>query len=127
LRKPDEWGSFDYQLALKLLKEKGLPVSEEQKQSLKDERIKALEQAEGEPASNILGYYIVSILFFPVWICDRVDLGIFKKTLPNGRIIPVYNNEVKNMEEHFYNSILYFGALCFTSILPDILEASKLY
>ena len=103
ISKPDEWGSFDYQLALKLLKEKGLPVSEEQRQSLKDERNKELEQSEGEPVSNILGYYIVSIFFFPIGFVIGWIWAFSKKTLPNGKIIPVYNKEVQKHGRIIYN------------------------
>src|SRR5918993_2096184 len=42
LAKPDEWGSFDYQLSQKILKQRGIIISPEEKQALKSERYKAL-------------------------------------------------------------------------------------
>jgi hypothetical protein len=93
--RPDEWGSFDYQLALKLLKEKGVPVSEEQKEQLKNERVKALAKQDGEPVSNIVGYYVLCVLFFPIGFLIGWIWAYSKKTLPNGAIIHTYNNKVR--------------------------------
>jgi hypothetical protein len=95
LSKPDEWGPFDYQLAQKLLKEKGVEVTKEKTESLKAERYKELAKPEGEPAKNIVGYYIISILFFPVGMIIGWVWGYSKKQLLDGYKIYAYNERVR--------------------------------
>ena len=80
LAKPDEWGSFDYQLAQDLLTKRGVEVTKEKTDRLKADRYKQLAQPEGEPVKNIVGYYIISISFFPV-VNHWLGLGAFKETI----------------------------------------------
>ncbi|ANE51704.1 hypothetical protein [Flavisolibacter tropicus] len=93
--KPDEWGSFDYQLAQKILKDKGLEVSEEQKLAYKTQRNKELAKPENESSSNVLLYYILSLLFFPLGMIAGWIWAYSKKTLPNGQRIYVYDTTVQ--------------------------------
>jgi hypothetical protein len=95
LAKPDEWGSFDYQLAQKLLKEKGIEITREKAEILKAERYKELAQPESEPAKNIVGYYILCILFFPVGLVIGWVWGNSKKQLPDGYKVYAYNDKVR--------------------------------
>jgi hypothetical protein len=95
IAKPDEWGSFDYQLAQKLLKEKGMEVSEEQKRAYKTLRNKELAIPEKETATSIGLYYILSLIIFPVGIIIGWVWAYSKKTLPNGQRIHVYNKVVQ--------------------------------
>src|SRR5689334_4375928 len=46
IAKPDEWGTFDYQLAQKLLKERGKEIKPETAAQLKKERIAELRKPE---------------------------------------------------------------------------------
>lgn len=94
--KPDEWGAFDYQLAQKLLKERGVDITKEKTDRLKADRYKELAKPEGEPAKNIVGYYIISILFFPVGLIIGWVWGYSKKQLPDGYKVYTYNNSVRN-------------------------------
>lgn len=96
LAKPDEWGAFDYQLAQALLKQRGAEVSQEKREQLKAKRYKQIAQPEGEDVKNIIGYYIVSILIFPVgWIIGWV-WGYSKKQLPDGYKVYAYNERVRS-------------------------------
>ena len=95
LAKPDEWGAFDYQLATALLKKRGIDITKEKTDRLKVDRYYELARPEGEDAKNIVGYYIVSILFFPVgWIIGWI-WGYSKKQLPDGYRVYAYNERVR--------------------------------
>lgn len=96
LAKPDEWGSFDYQLAQELLRERGVTITKEKTDRLKADRYYELARPEGEAVKNILGYYIISILFFPIgWIIGWV-WGYSKKQLPDGYKVYAYNEKVRS-------------------------------
>jgi len=95
LAKPDEWGAFDYQLATALLKKRGVDINMQKTDRLKADRYYELARPEGENATNIVGYYIVSILFFPVgWIIGWI-WGYSKKQLPDGYRVYAYNEKVR--------------------------------
>jgi hypothetical protein len=94
--KPDVWGSLDYLLAQKILAQRGLPVSEEEKQTLRTERSKALQQPEKEKDLSIILYYIIS-LFFPVGIVIGWVWTNSKKTLPDGTKVHRYD---ANLQRH---------------------------
>lgn len=95
LAKPDEWGAFDYQLATALLRKRGIDITKEKTDRLKVDRYYELAKPEGEDAKNIVGYYIVSILFFPVgWIIGWI-WGYSKKQLPDGYRVYAYNERVR--------------------------------
>ncbi|MBO9681186.1 MAG: hypothetical protein J7502_00710 [Flavisolibacter sp.] len=95
LAKPDEWGSFDYQLAKELLMQRGIEVSKEKTERMKAERYKEIAQPEGESVKNIVGYYIVSILFFPIGLIIGWVWGYSKKQLPDGYRVSAYNSSVQ--------------------------------
>ena len=95
LAKPDEWGAFDYQLAQELLRKKGVEITKEKTERLKLDRYYALAQPEGEAVKNIVGYYIVSIFFFPTgWIIGWT-WGYSKKQMPDGNRVYAYNEKVR--------------------------------
>ena len=96
LAKPDEWGPFDYQLAQELLKQRGIEIAQEQTERLKAERYKQIAQPEDEPIKNIVGYYIISILFFPIGLIIGWVWGYSKKQLPDGYKVRAYNEKVQN-------------------------------
>lgn len=96
LAKPDEWGSFDYQLAQDLLRQRGVTITKEKTDRLKADRYYELAKPEGEAVKNILGYYVISILFFPIgWIIGWV-WGYSKKQLPDGYKVYAYNEKVRS-------------------------------
>ncbi len=107
ITKPDEWGSFDYLLSQRILNERGIIISEEEKQSLKSERYKALRKPEQETKSNIVAYYIVGILFFPIGIIIGWVWGYSKKTLPDGKIVRAYD---RNTQAH--GQTIFIIAIC---------------
>jgi hypothetical protein len=89
ISKPDEWGHFDYQLAQKLLKERGHDIEEGILTKLKENRIKDL--AQPEKASRLLLFFGYCFIPFGVIIGFLIGRHLFhsKKPLPNGQ--PVFS------------------------------------
>ncbi len=93
ISKPDEWGNFDYQLAQKILKDRGKEIKPDTVQNLKTQRFDELSTP--EKASQLLifaGYFFV---FFGAVIGIIIGWSLYssKKTLPNGHRVFVYRNE----------------------------------
>jgi hypothetical protein len=91
IAKPDEWGSFDYTLAQNILKQRGIKISQEEKEQFKADRLIELAVPATEKRSMIVGYYVASVLFFPVGIIIGWIWGYSKKQLPNGEKIHAYD------------------------------------
>lgn len=95
LAKPDEWGHFDYQLAKKLLAERGKEVRPEQTQKLWNSRVEDLAAPEEVKSSSIVINYIVAFFFFPVGLFIGWHWMSAKKTLPNGGRVLMYTARVQ--------------------------------
>lgn len=105
LQKPDEWGFFDYQLAKKILSERGCPASDIQLEKMKKDRILELEK----PAKTGKTLFLIAYLFIlsglmylasPRFIIDSIAflqtvvsviIGQYiyknKNVLPDGKIV----------------------------------------
>lgn len=94
--KPDEWGQFDYQLAQKLLKERGLEIKPELAQILKSQRIDELNKPEAAPGYLIFLGYFLSVFGALPGILIGWTLAHLKRTLPDGRRVYVYSEEDRN-------------------------------
>jgi hypothetical protein len=88
--KPDEWGFLDYQLAQKILKERGKEVNPELVLLLKKQRNKDLETPETAHRYWITAGYIFAFLGGLIGVVIAWTLSYFKKTLPDGRRVFVY-------------------------------------
>ncbi|MBP7555153.1 MAG: hypothetical protein KA821_02735 [Chitinophagaceae bacterium] len=90
IARPDEWGHFDYQLALKLLKERGHEIEEDRLAKLKEERIKDL--AQPEKAGGWLLFFGYCFIPFGVIVGFLIGRHLFysKKILPNGQLVFSY-------------------------------------
>jgi hypothetical protein len=95
LAKPDEWGHFDYQLAKKLLAERGKEVRPEQTQKLWNRRVEELAAPEGVKSSSIVINYFVAFFFFPVGLFIGWHWMSAKKTLPDGERVLMYSYHVQ--------------------------------
>ena len=91
--RPDEWGPFDYQLAMKLLKERGHEVKPEEAERLKQQRMKELEVPERGNRNLIITGYICVFLFSFIGIFIGSTLVFYKKTLPDGRRVSGFSEK----------------------------------
>jgi len=96
LYKPDEWNEFDFQLAKKLLKERGRDISSETIELLKKQRIKELAKPEHESRVWIYAGYILSLLGGWIGIAIGLILITAKKTLPDGQRVYTYPVKDRN-------------------------------
>lgn len=102
VRKPDEWGALDYQLAKKILKEHGKPVLTTVEADVKEERLKELSKTKNIDWIWIVTAYLLIIFswYFGLLLCFGATFfgwHIFtnKKTLPNGKVINLFSAETR--------------------------------
>ncbi|WP_291153313.1 hypothetical protein [Flavobacterium sp. UBA7680] len=105
--KSDEWNKFDVTLAKKLLKEKGIDISEERIKKIEEQRILELSKPEeNHKGFLILGY--ISAFFGGIWaLFIGWHLLTYKKTLPNGNRVYAYSKE----DRKHGNRILIIGII----------------
>jgi hypothetical protein len=85
LLKPDEWGDLDYVLAQKILQSRGQSVSDEELETLRDQRYAELSKPEEEDATDFINWgYGLSV--FGGFIGSLVGWHLMssQKTLPDG-------------------------------------------
>jgi len=111
----DEWSNFDYLLALKLLKEKGKEVKEEELELLKKQRLEVLSQPEENQKICIFAGYFFAFCGGFLGLIIGWLLSTNKKVLPNGDKVYIYS---EGDRKHGKN-ILYIGI--FFSLLWIIL------
>lgn len=88
--KRDEWSHFDFKLALKILKDRGIEQKPEQLAEMKQERLEELAMpAKHQTLWVTVGYFSA---FFGGFLGLFIGwhLYTFKKTLPNGEIVYAY-------------------------------------
>ncbi|GAA3972239.1 hypothetical protein [Mucilaginibacter dorajii] len=91
LAKADEWSPFDYQLARKILTERGVTINEKMLADLKKERLEELKTPEPPQNGWIIVGYIFAIMGGALGIFIGWYLVTFKKTLPDGERVYAYN------------------------------------
>jgi hypothetical protein len=109
LTKPDEWNEFDYQLAEKILKERGKDISTDTINLLKQQRIKELAKPEESQRSWIYAGYLFAFLGGLLGIFIGWHLSTFKKTLPNGERVFGYSK----IDQQHGNRISIIGIVMF--------------
>jgi hypothetical protein len=107
LLKSDEWNTFDYTLAQKILKQRGKSVDKELLNSLKNERLKDLAKPEGNQKPWIIAGYIFSLLGGFLGLIIGYFLWTSRKTLPNGQKVYSYSaNDRKHGKYIFYIGLI---------------------
>lgn len=110
LAKGDEWSSFDYQLARKLLTERGVEVNDKTIADLKNKRLEELKAPEPSQSSWIVVGYIFALAGGLLGIFIGWYLATGKKTLPDGNRVYQYNdNDRKQGKRIFYLSVVIFA------------------
>jgi hypothetical protein len=119
LAKPDEWSELDYQLAQKILRDKGKDISENTLQQLKNNRLKELTAPDKNQKKWIIAGYIIALLFGLLGIFIGWHLYTFKKTLPSGERMYAYSKADRKHGER----ILVIGMVIFAiSIVSFIMS-----
>ncbi|MRG47656.1 hypothetical protein GFS24_21210 [Chitinophaga sp. SYP-B3965] len=109
IEKKDEWGSYDYTLALQLLEKRGISYTPVQLAAINDKRLQQLATPErGNVTWIVIGYMSVAIggllgFFIGAYII------IAKKTLPDGTRMFAYSEETRKQGKY----ILILGAVVF--------------
>lgn len=113
LSKPDEWSAFDYQLAQKILKERGKQVNPEIIDLLKTQRIKTL--AKPEEPQKVWKYagYFFALIGGIIGVFIGWHMSTYKKTLPNGQQVYGYTKE-----DRMHGRIIWIlGSIMFVIVL----------
>jgi hypothetical protein len=107
LLKSDEWSSFDYTLAQKILIERGEKIDKKLLSSLKNERLEQLAEPDGNQESWIIAGYIFAIFGGFLGLIIGYSLWTSKKTLPNGEKVYSYSEkDRKNGKYIFYIGLI---------------------
>ncbi|HEY0656350.1 MAG TPA: hypothetical protein VGD65_24625 [Chryseosolibacter sp.] len=93
LTKPDEWSALDFQLAKKILKERGKDINETTIALLRTQRINELAKPEDGPKAWIYAGYVFAVLGGLIGVCMGLALMTAKKTLPNGQRVYTYSED----------------------------------
>lgn len=96
LAEADQWSTFDFLLAKKILSERGHIINELEMKALRDSRIQELAKPEEKQTTWIVLGYIFSIAGGLIGIIIGYSLAASKKTLPNGDSIYAYGDGVRN-------------------------------
>lgn len=121
LLKSDEWGEFDYLLAKKILKDRGLEVNEDLISSLKKQRIQDLAKPEEGQRPWILVGYLLSFIGGFLGIFIGWFLWTQKKTLPNGDKVYTYSEgDRKHGRNMFVIGLIIFPIVFGLRLLADI-------
>jgi hypothetical protein len=115
LEKPDEWGYLDYQLASKILNDRGKAVDSLTLQNLKKERIKELAKPGKASRSLIMmGYCFFFFAGIPTILIGRYILKD-QKTLPDGQVVSSFTEGDKRHANRMIAIGIIF--LCFIILL----------
>jgi hypothetical protein len=110
--KADEWSAFDVVLARKLLAEHGKNVSDQEIETINEQRIEELKQPDPPQTFWIFIGYAVSLLGGVLGIFIGWHLYSYKKTLPDGeRVYGYTENDRRHGRVLFYLSIVVFAGL----------------
>lgn len=121
IAKRDEWSSYDYLLARKILKDRGVEVNEEQLSQMEAERINELKTTEKPQTFWIIVGYFFALIGRIIGIFIGWHLSSYKRTLPNGQRVFVYR-EADRLQGRI---IFYLGIiLIVVSIIVRMLTAN---
>lgn len=92
----DEWGHFDYVLAKKLLAERGAAISTEHENEIASRRLDELRKPSRLGVYWIVAGYVLAVVGSLIGFFMALTIKVFRKTLPNGKLVPAYDNYSRN-------------------------------
>lgn len=96
ISKPDEWSEFDYQLAKKILTDRGQTINEDFLKHLNAVRIDSLSQPEKRQSGAVRAGYLFALLGGLIGLAIGWNLYTSKKTLPDGKSMFTYQQADRN-------------------------------
>ena len=111
ISKPDEWGHLDYQLAQKILKERGDEINPGMISELKEERLEELARPEKSPSAWIWSGYFFALFTGFIGAFIGSLLAFSKRTLPDGQRVYSYPPG-----DRLHGRIIFFIGLAVTLI-----------
>jgi hypothetical protein len=96
ISKQDEWSPFDFELAQKILKNRGREISSKEILELKERRIEQLSQPEKDSKPWVVIGYICAFLFPFFGIIMGIYMLSSKKTLPNGQKVNSFSQKTRD-------------------------------
>lgn len=95
VEKKDEWGSYDYALALQLLQERGITLTKKDIEQLNAKRIASLAVPENAMNMWMVAGYLSSFIGGVLGIFIGLFMMEAKKTLPDGSRIRAYDRQTQ--------------------------------
>jgi len=111
ITKSDEWSNFDYVLAQKILKDRGMEINKELLNTIRKQRIEELAKPEGSQKVWIIAGYAFSFIGGLLGLFIGWHLLSYKKTLPNGDRVYGYS-----MEDRTQGSYILINGIIFLII-----------
>lgn len=113
LTKPDEWGDLDQHLAVKLLKDRGQGVTQEQINGWRKERLEKLAKPDKDQKSWIFFGYIFAIAGGLIGLLIGYSMLKAKKVLPNGAEVHRYSEKDRKQAKTIFNVglLVFIGTL----------------
>lgn len=109
LIKPDEWSRLDYQLAKKILTERGETISQELLESLRKQRLADLAKPEPNQRAWVVFGYVTALLGGFIAIATGYYLWTLKKTLPDGsKVYAFRENDRRQGSYIFFAGMVFF-------------------
>jgi hypothetical protein len=124
LTKADEWGSFDYQLARKILTDRSVEVNDKTLSDLTKNRIEELKAPEPAQISWVVIGYIFALAGGVIGLFVGWHLSTYKKTLPDGEMVYGYSEtDRKHGKWIFYLAIVVFVICIIYKLAPAFTES----
>lgn len=119
IEKPDEWNNQDIVISKKILRDRGVTITDKEVAEKKLSRIKSLEKPDTENAVFIfLGYFFSLFAFFGIGFALLV-LNL-KKTLPDGRKVFLYDTGTRGHGKNMLIIASITTALFFLKVFSNL-------
>jgi hypothetical protein len=105
----DEWSTSDYNLAQKILKERGKEIPKEKVDEYREKKLELLRK----PVAGSKGWLVVGYIFAVLGGIIGIFMGwsiiTSRKTLPNGEVLFVYDTQTRKYGKYMF----YIGVIGF--------------